>query len=75
MFDVQPPLESTESNKHRQTAACRLAVERLLAYLKDPDSHRAERDAAIGHMSVCVPIARAGWSGSSGRWTWTRKTG
>ena len=36
-----------------QTSECRLAIERLLAYLEDPDLHRAEADAAIKHMSTC----------------------
>lgn len=30
-----------------------MAVERLLAYLEDPDLHRAEAEAAVSHMSEC----------------------
>ena len=36
-----------------QTAECRLAIERLLAYLEEPARHRAALSAAISHMSEC----------------------
>lgn len=32
---------------------CRMAVEYLLAYLEDPNQHRAEVDAAITHIRTC----------------------
>lgn len=35
------------------TAECRLAIEQLLAYLEDPDLHRAEADTAMGHIREC----------------------
>ena len=36
-----------------QTMDCRVAVERLLAYLENPDLHRAEADAALSHIGKC----------------------
>jgi hypothetical protein len=36
-----------------QTTDCRAAIEHLLAYLENPNLHRAEADAAIGHISKC----------------------
>jgi len=40
-------------NDHKQTAECRLALERLLAYLEDPELYRADVDTAIRHMKEC----------------------
>jgi glutaredoxin len=36
-----------------QTAECRVAIEQLLAYLEDPNLHRADAGAAIDHIREC----------------------
>lgn len=35
------------------TTGCRLAIEQLLAYLENPDLHRAAADAALSHIGKC----------------------
>jgi len=42
-----------KGNDHTYPAECRLSIERLSAYLDDPESDRAALDAIISHMSEC----------------------
>jgi hypothetical protein len=40
-------------NDYTQTSECRLAIERVWAYLEDPEGQRAALTAAISHMGAC----------------------
>jgi predicted SprT family Zn-dependent metalloprotease len=41
-----------------QTTDCRVAIEHLLAYWENPDLHRAEAEAALGHIGKCPHCER-----------------